>query len=75
LPDALRELPDFDDVEELRVHFHVPLFFAARGRCNQRSPRWTNEFFHLLRGGDCPHLEIETYYAGCAAAEVHPAMW
>jgi hypothetical protein len=30
LPDALAELPKFPDAEELRVHFHVPLFHAIR---------------------------------------------
>ena len=61
LPDALAELPRFTDVETLRVHFHVPLFFTGSGPLQSTAAELTPEFFHELRGGECSHLEIETY--------------
>lgn len=61
LPDALAELPRFSDVETLRVHFHVPLFFPGSGPLQSTAAELTPEFFHELRGGECSHLEIETY--------------
>lgn len=72
LPDALHELPDFDELEELRVHFHVPLFFKGAGPIQSTSSALDDEFFHLLRGGACPHLEIETYTFDVLPPEVHP---
>jgi hypothetical protein len=72
LPDALRELPDFDDVDEIRVHFHVPLFFRGAGPIQSTVGALDDEFFHLLRGGACPHLEIETYTFDVLPPEVHP---
>jgi hypothetical protein len=72
LPDALREVPDFPDVEELRVHFHVPLFFRGAGPLQSTGNALDDEFFHLLRKGDCQHLEIETYTFDVLPPEVHP---
>jgi sugar phosphate isomerase/epimerase len=72
LPDALRELPDFNDVEELRVHFHVPLFFQGSGPLQSTIETLDDEFFQLLRGGSCPHLEIETYTMDVLPPEMHP---
>ncbi len=72
LPDALRELPEFEDVEQLRVHFHVPLFFRGSGPLQSTVSGLTDDFFHLLRGGECPHLEIETYTFDVLPPDVHP---
>jgi hypothetical protein len=72
LPTALDELPTFPDVEELRVHFHVPLFFNGSGPLQSTADSLTPDFFHELRGGICPHLEIETYTFDVLPPEVHP---
>jgi hypothetical protein len=72
LPTALEELPGFPDVEELRVHFHVPLFFTGNGPLQSTADTLTPDFFQLLRGGICPHLEIETYTFDVLPPDVHP---
>ena len=72
LPAALEELPEFTDVEEIRVHFHVPLFFTGSGVLLSTGAMLTPEFFHELRGGACSHLEIETYTFDVLPPEVHP---
>lgn len=72
LPTALEELPGFPDVEELRVHFHVPLFFTGNGPLQSTADTLTPEFFQLIRDGICPHLEIETYTFDVLPPEVHP---
>ena len=61
LPEALEEMPGFPDIEEVRVHFHVPLFMPTVGPLSSTSDALTPEFFHELRSGACSHLEIETY--------------
>jgi hypothetical protein len=61
LPTALEEGPAFPDIEEVRVHFHVPLFFQQVGPLGSTVSTLTPDFFHELRGGICAHLEIETY--------------
>ncbi|HET6408529.1 MAG TPA: metabolite traffic protein EboE [Chthoniobacteraceae bacterium] len=61
LPDAIREGSKRKDVEEVRVHFHVPLFFNGAGVLGSTSVLLTPEFFHELRSGISSHLEIETY--------------
>lgn len=61
LPEALDELPNFPDAEEVRVHFHVPLFMQAAGVLGSTASTLTPDFFHELRRGACSHLEIETY--------------
>jgi sugar phosphate isomerase/epimerase len=72
LPTALEELPTFPDVEEIRVHFHVPLFFNGNGPLQSTADSLTPDFFHELRSGICPHLEIETYTFDVLPPEVHP---
>lgn len=72
LPTALDELPTFPDVEEIRVHFHVPLFYNGGGPLQSTADSLTPDFFHELRGGICPHLEIETYTFDVLPPEVHP---
>ncbi|HSI12751.1 MAG TPA: metabolite traffic protein EboE [Chthoniobacter sp.] len=72
LPTAIEELPGFPDVDELRIHFHVPLFFTGNGPLQSTADTLTPEFFQLVRGGICPHLEIETYTFDVLPPEVHP---
>jgi hypothetical protein len=72
LGDALAELPQFPDVESLRVHFHVPLFFPGSGPLQSTASELTPEFFHELRGGECSHLEIETYTFDVLPPDLHP---
>lgn len=69
---ALSELPSYPDVEELRVHFHVPLFFTGAGPLQSTSDSLTPDFFHELRNGVCSHLEIETYTFDVLPPDVHP---
>ena len=61
LPDALEELVQFPNVQEMRAHFHVPPFFLGDGPLQSTVGTLTQEFFQYIRGGICPHLEIETY--------------
>ena len=65
LPDALASRdPAVTTADEWRVHFHVPLFFDEYMGLGSTSKMLTGEFAELLRGGVCPHLEIETYTWG-----------
>jgi sugar phosphate isomerase/epimerase len=65
LPDALASRdPAVTTADEWRVHFHVPLFFDERQALGSTSKMLTGKFAELLRGGVCPHLEIETYTWG-----------
>jgi hypothetical protein len=72
LPDAIREGSKRNDVEEVRVHFHVPLFFTNAGVLSSTSVLLTPEFFHELRSGICSHLEIETYTFDVLPEEFSP---
>lgn len=72
LPAALDALPGGPDLEELRVHFHVPLFFTNAGPLYSTADSLTPDFFHELRSGICPHLEIETYTFDVLPPEVRP---
>ncbi|MEA3188705.1 MAG: hypothetical protein QOD99_2535 [Chthoniobacter sp.] len=60
LPEALQELPRLE-VEEARVHFHVPLFCKEFGALHSTAPLLSPEFFRLIADGRGPHWEIETY--------------
>ncbi|MGV3532567.1 MAG: xylose isomerase, partial [Chthoniobacteraceae bacterium] len=72
LPPALEELSDFPEVKDLRVHFHVPLFAAPQGLIGSTADTLTPDFFHELRNGACPHVEIETYTFDVLPPEIHP---
>jgi hypothetical protein len=72
LPEALAELPNFPGAEELRVHFHVPLFMQGTGVLSSTSSALTPDFFHELRKGACSHLEIETYTFDVLPQELNP---
>ncbi len=73
LAPALDALPSLPPLDELRVHFHVPLFFESAGVLRSTSSTLTPEFFAALRAGACPHLEIETYTFDVLPPEVRPA--
>jgi hypothetical protein len=72
LPNALEELPGLPDIEELRVHFHVPLFFTGAGPLQSTVDTLNPEFFQELRGGVCSHLEIETYTFDVLPPDLRP---
>ena len=61
LPTALEEGPGFPELDEVRIHFHVPLFFQYFGPLASTASTLSADFFHELREGACSHLEIETY--------------
>lgn len=68
---ALAELPERPDLDDVRVHFHVPLFWTGSGPLSSTAESLTPEFFHELRGGFCQHLEIETYTFHVLPPEMH----
>jgi sugar phosphate isomerase/epimerase len=72
LAPALDELLRLPEIDELRVHFHVPLFFEGAGVLHSTSDTLTPEFFRALREGASPHLEIETYTFDVLPPEVRP---
>jgi hypothetical protein len=72
LPQALAELEERPDVEEIRVHFHVPLFFTDAGPLTSTSGTLCPKFFHEIRQQATSHLEIETYTFDVLPPEIHP---
>ena len=46
---------------QLRVHFHVPLFFTQAGSLASTSSLLDEGFWRFAAGGAVEHLEIETY--------------
>lgn len=72
LPEALEEFGNFPGAEEVRVHFHVPLFMPAFGPLFSTAFALTPDFFRELRSGACSHLEIETYTFDVLPAEHNP---
>ncbi len=72
LQDALEEVGNFPDLEELRVHFHVPLFMPSVGPLSSTASELTHEFFAELHGGACSHLEIETYTFDVLPRDLNP---
>lgn len=74
LPAALMSLPKTTaEIDLLRVHFHVPLFFEGADELGTTAACLTPEFFQLLAGGSCPHLEIETYTYAVLPDAIRPA--
>lgn len=73
LENALREWPDRDDLEEARIHFHVPLFWPGSDTLRTTADALTPEFFDTVRTGATEHLEIETYTYGVLPPELRPA--
>jgi hypothetical protein len=72
LPEALDDTDGQAGVEEIRVHFHVPLFFKEHGLLGSTGATLTPDFFHELRSGATSHVEIETYTFDVLPKEVHP---
>ena len=59
LPGMLQQPPGVEG--ELRVHFHVPLYWKGDRVLRSTAGLMTPAFFERLRLGHAPHLEIETY--------------
>jgi hypothetical protein len=72
LPEALDELETRPDIEELRVHFHVPLFFPGADPLASTVTTLTPDFFREIKKGATSHVEIETYTFSVLPPEFHP---
>lgn len=70
LPEALAQAnPELD---EMRIHYHVPLFFEGTEVLGSTVETMDAEFFHLLKGAT-RHLEVETYTFEVLPAELREA--
>jgi hypothetical protein len=72
LPEGLAALPSEKELQELRVHFHVPLFVAPASPLASTADSLDQSFWREVLQGACPHLEIETYTFDVLPPEVHP---
>ena len=72
LPEALADSEGQEGIEEIRVHFHVPLFFTEAGKLGSTVATLSPEFFHELRQGVTSHVEIETYTFDVLPKQIHP---
>jgi hypothetical protein len=72
LPIAIADEEGRSGVVEVRVHFHVPLFFKQNGPLASTVSTLTPDFFRELRSGATSHLEIETYTFDVLPPEIHP---
>ena len=75
LPQALEALSSpaaLEVLEELRVHFHVPLFISPNAPLASTANTLDDAFWEEVRSGICTHLEIETYTFDVLPPEVHP---
>ena len=70
--EALEAFPSEKNLEEVRVHFHVPLFVRPRAPLASTADTLDAAFWQELKRGVCPHLEIETYTFDVLPPEVHP---
>lgn len=61
LPDALAELESYSEDCLVRTHCHVPLFWSGSDPLFSTAATMTDRFWEKLRGGSCPHIEVETY--------------
>lgn len=59
LPEVLAAWPA--TLSQLRVHFHVPLFWTAGGPLQSTAHTLDAEFWRRAADGTCTHLEVETY--------------
>lgn len=59
LPEVLAAWPA--EAEQVRVHFHVPLFWQAEGPLGSTVATLDDAFWTRARGGVCTHFEVETY--------------
>ena len=60
LTDALLAIAERGDVEAVRVHFHVPLFWEGGATLHSTATDLSAEFFHEACAMT-EHLEVETY--------------
>lgn len=58
---ALKAARGLDQWDEVRTHFHVPLFVDHYGQLYSTGKLLSPEFFDLMRSGICRNLEVETY--------------
>lgn len=58
LPDLLNDPPEF---EELRAHYHVPIFVSGFGGLGATQAEILEVLKYLSRNPICRHLEVETY--------------
>ena len=72
LPEGIEGFPSAPGLEEVRVHFHVPLFVAPIAPLASTADALDADFWSEVRSGVCPHLEIETYTFDVLPKEVHP---
>ena len=72
LAPALDTVGLLSDIEEMRVHFHVPLFFKGTDVLQSTFDTLTPEFFALLKKGATSHVEIETYTFDVLPPELRP---
>lgn len=72
LPLALEDKAGQQGLDQVRVHFHVPLFFRESGLLASTASLLTPDFFHELRMGATSHVEIETYTFDVLPPEIHP---
>ena len=72
LPQALADDIHMDGTEEVRVHFHVPLFFQGNGPLASTVSTLSPDFFRELRRGATSHVEIETYTFDVLPPEIRP---
>lgn len=61
LPDALSHLTSWPDLEEVRVHYHIPLFWPGQDELGSTAALLGTSFFDAVREGYSSHLEVETY--------------
>lgn len=73
LPVALADDDGRDGVAEVRVHFHVPLFFAGNGHLQSTASLLSPKFFRELRRGATSHVEIETYTFDVLPPDIRPS--
>ena len=72
LPLALADTEGQQGLDQVRVHFHVPLFFRESGLLSSTASLLTSDFFQELRMGATSHVEIETYTFDVLPPEIHP---
>lgn len=58
---ALKAVRGLDQWDEIRTHFHVPLFVENYGELYSTGSLLSPDFFELVRSGICQNLEVETY--------------
>jgi hypothetical protein len=72
LPEALADLESRPSSDEIRVHFHVPLFFTQAGPLTSTSGTLCPAFFKEIHRNATTHLEIETYTFDVLPKQIHP---